>query len=127
MSGPLIFVSHSMVKPGQLDAYRAHCATAIEIVETEEPQIIGFNLYESDDGTEVAGVQVHPDAASLDTHFKLFRERLAEGVFALVDTDEISLFGNPSEAALEFLGQIPGLRLQVLPVHHGGFLRPQPL
>lgn len=127
MTGPLIFVSHSRVKPGQLDVYRQHCRAAIEMVESEEPQMIGFSLFESEDGTEVSGVQVHPDADSLDTHLKLFRERLAEGVFDAVETDEISLFGNPSAAALDFLGHIPGIRLRVQPLHYGGFLRPQPL
>lgn len=125
MSGPLIFVSHSKVKPGKLETYRAHCTAAAELVETEEPQMIGFHLYESEDGTQVSTVMVHPDAESLDTHFKLYAERLADRVADAVDTHEITIYGRPSDAALQFLDQIPGLR--VLPVHRAGLLRPQPI
>lgn len=127
MSGPLIFISHSRVKPGKLEVYRAHCTAAVELVESEEPQMIGFNLYESEDGTDVSTVMVHPDAESLDTHFKLYAERLAGRVADALDSYEVDLYGRPSDAALQVLGTEPGLRIRVLPVHEAGFLRPQPL
>jgi hypothetical protein len=76
-------------------------------------------------------VQIHPDADSLDTHFKLYQERLMEGAVDALDTYELNVFGTPSEAAREFLeqyaAQTPGLLLRVLPLHEAGFLRPQPL
>jgi hypothetical protein len=131
MSGPLIFISHSRVKQGKHEQYDAHCTEATEMVETEEPQMIAFNSYEAEDGTDVSTVQVHPDADSLDTHLKLFRERLAERAFDAVDSYEINVYGTPSDAAREFLEQmpshVPGLRARVFPVHKGGFLRPQPM
>jgi quinol monooxygenase YgiN len=127
MSGPLIFVSHSRVKPGKLETYRAHCTAAVELVESEEPQMIGFHLYASENGSEVSTVMVHPDAESLDTHLKLFVERLADGVMDVVDSYEVDVYGKPSDSALQALGTEPGLRIRVLPVHQAGFLRPQPL
>lgn len=131
MSGPLIFISRSRVKPGKLDEYRSHVTYATELVESEEPQVIAFNSYASEDGSEVSSVQVHPDAESLDTHFKLFTERLAGRAFDALDSYEIDVYGRPSDAALEFLNQmpsqLPGLQVRVLPVHEAGFLRPQPM
>lgn len=127
MSGPLIFISRSRVKPGKLDMYEAHLTEATELVESEEPRVIGFNSYRSDDGTEVSTVHVHPDSASLDTHLQLFTEKLADRVFEAVDSYEIDVYGTPSDGALEMLGQMPGLHVRVLPRHDGGFLRPQPL
>ncbi|MGH3469751.1 MAG: hypothetical protein ACRDQF_18675 [Thermocrispum sp.] len=131
MSGPLLFISHSTVKPGRLEAYQELTAEAIELVESEEPRIIAFNSYASEDGTDVSTVQVHPDAESLDTHLKIFLERLRERAFANLDSYEINVYGAPSAAALEMLNempsQLPGLRVRVLPEHEGGFLRPQPL
>ena len=76
MSGPLIFNSRSRVKPGMVERYRAHIMAATELVESEEPQLIAFNNYLSDDGTDVCTVQIHPDADSLDTHIKFYQERL---------------------------------------------------
>jgi hypothetical protein len=131
MSGPLIFISHSRVKPGKLQAYQAHCKQATELVESEEPRMIAFNSYASEDGTDVSTVQVHPDSESLDVHVKIFFEKLQDRAFQALDSYEINVYGTPSDAVLESLGQMPsqmpGLRVRVLPVHHGGFLRPQPL
>jgi hypothetical protein len=131
MSGPLIFNSRSRVKPGMAEGYRAHIAAATELVESEEPQMIAFNSYESEDGTDFSTVQIHPDADSLDTHFKLYKERLMDRSVEALDTYEINVFGTPSEAAREFLKQYaahaPGLVLRMLPMHKAGFLRPQPM
>ena len=82
MSGPLIFISHSKVTPGELEAYQAHALDAIELVESEEPRMIAFNCYASANGTEVSTVQMHPDAESLDLHLKIFFESLREKAFA---------------------------------------------
>jgi hypothetical protein len=131
MSGPLIFVSHSKVKPGELEAYQAHAVDVIELVESEEPRMIAFNCFASADGIDVSTVQVHPDAESLDFHLKIFFESLREKAFATLDSYEINVYGSPSDAALETLHQmpsrLPGLRVRVFPNHDGGFLRPQPL
>lgn len=131
MSGPLLFISHSRVKPGRLEAYQQVIAEATELVETEEPRMIGFNSYASADGAEVSTVQLHPDAESLDFHLKIFVERLQKRAFANLDSDEINVYGAPSTAAFgmlnEMSSQLSGLRVRVLPEHQGGFLRPQPL
>ena len=127
MSGPLIFISRSKVKPGQRKAYEAHCKEATEMVESEEPRVIAFNSWASADGTEVSTVHVHPDADSLDTHLKLYVERLAERVFDAVDSYEVDIWGTASDDALNAVRAMPGLQVRVLPVHEGGFLRPQPL
>lgn len=131
MSGPLIFISHSTARPGKADAYRAHVKEATDLIESEEPRMIAFNSYASDDGTDVSTMQVHPDAESLDVHLALFSERLREKAFDAVDTSEINVYGRPSDAALQMLrelaAQMPTLRVRVLPVHEAGFLRPQPL
>lgn len=131
MSGPLIFISHSKVKAGKLETYQAHCKTATELVESDEPRMIAFNTYASEDGTEVSTVQVHPDSDSLDIHLKLFTEKLSDRAFEALDSYEINVYGRPSDAVLQFLGQMPsqmaGLRVRILPLHEGGFLRPQPM
>lgn len=131
MSGPLIFISHSKVKPGKLQAYQAQAADATDLVESEEPRMIAFNFYASEDGADVSTVQIHPDAESLDLHLRIFFEKLQEQAFATLDSYEIDVYGTPSDAALEMLKQMPsqllGLRVRVLPEHQGGFLRPQPL
>lgn len=130
MSGPLIFISHSKVKPGKLQAYQAQAVDATDLVESEEPRMIAFIFYASEDGADVSTVQIHPDAESLDLHLKIFFEKLREKAFATLDSYEINVYGAPSDAALAMLdqmpSQLPGLRVRVHPEHQGGFLRPQP-
>lgn len=131
MSGPLIFISHSKVKPGKLEMYQANSKAATELVESEEPRMIAFTSYASEDGTDVSTVQVHPDPESLDLHLKIWFERLQARAFEALDSYEINVYGTPSDAVRGSLGQMasqmPGLRVRVHPVYHGGFLRPQPL
>jgi len=96
----------SKVRPGKLETYQAHLAEATDMVESEEPRMIAFNSYASEDGTDVSTVQVHPDSESLELHLKLFAERLSARVFEAVDSYEIDIYGRPSDAVLEFLGQM---------------------
>jgi hypothetical protein len=127
MPGPLIFVSRSRVKTGKREQYAAHLRDATEIIDSEEPRMIGFNTYLSDDGSDTSTVQIHPDEESLDTHLKIFFEGLAERVFQTLDSYEIDIYGTPSQAALQSVTGLPGVTVRVLPVHLGGFRRPQPL
>lgn len=131
MSGPLVFVSHSRVKPGKLEEYQQHLRHAIELVDSEEPRMIGFNFYASEDGTDVSTVQVHPDAESLDLHMGIFAEKLQALALDSLDTTEVNVYGAPSDATRELLAQLPnvmpGVRVRVQPAHQGGFLRPQPM
>lgn len=130
MSGPLILVSHSKVKPGKLEEYQRHVREANELVEAEEPRMIGFNTYASGDGADAATVQVHPDAESLDLHLQLFAEKLRDRAFEALESKEINVYGTPSEAAQAMLDQVGsqfGIKVRVFPAHRAGFLRPQPL
>jgi quinol monooxygenase YgiN len=123
MSGPLIMISRSRIKPGHRQAYEAHLRQATEMVESEEPRVIGFNSWTSEDGTDVSTVHLHPDADSLDTHLKLYLERLAGPVAEAVDSYELDIWGVASESALNTLRSMPGLQVRVLPVHEAGFMR----
>lgn len=126
MSGPLIMISHSRVKPGHRSDYEEHAAEALEMVEAEEPRMIGINHFADDDDL-VATVQIHPDADSLDTHLQFFGQRLAGKVSEALDVTDIYLYGRPSDSALAVLAQMPGLEVHLMPQHRGGLLRPQPV
>ena len=123
MSGPLIMISRSRIKPGHRETYEAHLRQATEMVESEEPRVIAFNSWTSEDGTEVSTVHFHPDADSLDTHLKLYFERLAGPVAESVDSYELDIWGVASESALSALRSVPGMQVRVLPVHEAGFMR----
>lgn len=127
MSGPFIFSFRGKIVPGKHEEYLAHCREAAEIVESEEPRVIAFHTWESADGTEASCVQVHPDAESLEFHFKIYMEKLAARAEGAVQVLEYDVYGEPSEAVMEVLKWVPDADVHVFSRHVSGFLRPQPL
>ena len=126
MSGPFIFIATNRLKPGKLADERKRVPGLVEFVEANEPRLIAFNEYVNDDGTEVAVVQLHPDAESMAFHMKVIAERAADAYAATVDaTTSIQVFGTPSKAVLELLERQAGagVPLTVKSVHLGGFTR----
>ena len=126
MPGPFIFIATNRLRPGALEAERRRAAQLSDFIEANEPRLIAFNEYASDDGSEVAVVQVHPDAESMEFHMGVVREQ-AERAYAetLEATTSIQVFGMPSDGVLEMLGRQAGTgpSLSVRRHHLGGFTR----
>ena len=98
----------------------------VDFVQTNEPRVIAFNEYVSEDGAEVAVVQVHPDADSMAFHIQVVAERAASAYAETVDaTTSIQVFGTPSSAVVEMLRRQAGagVPMSVKPHHLGGFTR----
>lgn len=126
VSGPFIFIATNRLKPGKLDDERARVPGLVEFIEANEPQLLAFNEYADDEGTEVAVVQVHPDADSMAFHMEVVAERAATAYAETVEaTTNIQVFGTPSNAVLDMLRRQAGagVPLRVMPVHLGGFVR----
>jgi hypothetical protein len=68
MSGPFIFIATNRLKPGRLEDEKRRVPELCDFIEANEPRLIAFNEYLSEDGTEVGIVQVHPDADSMEFH-----------------------------------------------------------
>ena len=127
MSGPFIFIATNRLKPGKLGDERVRVPGLVELVEANEPRLLAFNEYVDEEGTEVAVVQVHPDADSMAFHMEVVAERAAAAYAETVEaTTGIEVFGAPSDAVLEMLRRQAGagVPLRVKPLHLGGFVRP---
>jgi hypothetical protein len=126
MSGPFIFIATNRLKQGALEAERRRVPQLCEFIEKAEPRVLAFNEYADDDGTEVAVVQVHPDAESMQFHMGVVREQ-AERAYAetLEATTAIQVFGMPNDAVLDMLAARAGTgpTLTVKRHHLGGFTR----
>jgi hypothetical protein len=125
-SAPLIFVATNRLKPGQLDAERQRVPGLVEFVEQNEPPLIAFNEYVNDNGTEVTVVQVHPDAASMQTHLEIIGERAAQAYDETLDaTLAIQIFGpvDPQMLTTMRTQTGAGVSLTVATEHLGGFTR----
>lgn len=128
MPGPFIFISQSKVKQGKLDDFRRGLHEMAEFVEANEPRVIAFEAYLNDDGTEVTGVQIHPDADSMANHMQVAFEKIME-FDQYLETESIEVYGVPNDAVLGMMKQIGdqygesemALRVRTVPV--GGFTR----
>lgn len=123
MSDAIVYVDTSDVREGALEQLKDGMKELAAFVEANEPQLIAYNVYFSDDGTRMTVVHVHPDAASLEYHMEvagpMFR-RLA----GFVTLRSMQIYGEPSENALELSrakAQLLGrdAQLEVDPLHAG--------
>jgi hypothetical protein len=126
MSSPFIFIATNRLKPGQLERERERVPGLVEFIEAGEPRLIAFNEYANEAGDEVSVVQVHPDAASMEAHMEIVRERAQQAYAETLDaTVRIQVFGRPTAAILATLRQQAGngVEISVNGEHLGGFTR----
>jgi hypothetical protein len=126
MTGPFIFIATNRLKQGKLDEENKRVPDLVDFIQANEPRLIAFNEYANDEGTEVAVVQVHPDADSMVFHMELIAERAASAYADIIDaTTSIQVFGTPSNTVTEMLRRQAGVGvpLSIKPYHLGGFTR----
>jgi quinol monooxygenase YgiN len=127
MSGPFIFISKYRIKQGKLEDFKKYVKALVEAVEANEPRLIAFNLYANEDGTQASGIQVHPDAASMESHMQLLRETRIADSFEFLERNDgsIEVYGTPSGRVIEIMKQIAGSGVPVSTNtdHLGGFTR----
>jgi hypothetical protein len=125
MSGPFIFVSTYKVKEGQLEAYKSWTLGLVQYVEANEPRLVAFNLFVNDEGTEVAGIQIHPDAESMQRHMDVVREYIETAYGEFLEAPTMLLACGEGDDARQMIQQLtpPGFSLVGMPRHVGGFTR----
>jgi hypothetical protein len=125
MPGPFIFVATNKVREGKLDGEKQRAPGWIDYIRANEPRLIAFHEYLSEDGTEVEYVQVHPDTDSFEHHLRVVERSGRTYTETLEGTTSIRIYGTPSKAIRDMLSQSAGAGIPttVLPEHLGGFTR----
>jgi hypothetical protein len=124
MGQPFVYIGTHTIKEGMIEAFKKMWPEHVELVETNEPRLIAFHAYLDADGTKVAIVQVHPDAASMEFHMQVISKHLASATEWLEATESELVYGQPYEGMVELFQQYsPGTPITVLPVHEAGFTR----
>ena len=102
MAESLVYVDYSDVREGAQEELEDAIEELAGFIEANVPEILFYNVYLSDDGSEMTVVHVHADPASLERHLEVggpaFR-RLAD----LLTLKSIHIYGEPSERAAEQL------------------------
>jgi quinol monooxygenase YgiN len=123
MADTIVYVDTSIVREGALEELRESIKELVDFVDANEPRILAYNVYFSDDGTRMTIVHMHPDAASLEYHLEVAGPVFRRYV-ELVRLSSIQFYGEPSEKVLQqsreksrLLGS--GAEVSVDPLHAG--------
>jgi hypothetical protein len=126
MQGPCIFIATNRLKRGMLEQEKKRVPDLIDFIQANEPRLLAFNEYANEEGTEVAVVQVHPDADSMVFHMELIADRAASAYADTIDaTTGVQVFGSPGNIVTEMLRRHAGadVPISITPYHLGGFTR----
>jgi quinol monooxygenase YgiN len=96
----IVYVDTAEVRDGALEELKEGIKELVDFVEANEPRLIAYNVYLSDDGSRMTVVQVHPDAESLEYHLEVAGPVFRQFV-ELVTLSSIQIYGEASEKLLK--------------------------
>ena len=130
MSMPLIYISTWKIKKGKLETLKRISQELVDLFMEREQQIVAFNTFINEEGTEMTSIQIHPDADSMDSHMKVLGQAFAEvegmgEVMELIEPISIEIYGTPSVSLLESDRQLveSGVPRNIKPILIAGFTR----
>ena len=125
MPEPIIYIDHSEVREGKLEELKTAMKELVELVEANEPRLIAYNVYFTEDGTRMTVVHVHLNSASLEFHMKVAGPAFPK--FAkFIRLLTIDVYGKPSDNLLEQIrkkAKMLGTGTVVVHEFHAGFAR----
>jgi len=125
MSQPIIYVDTSEVRPGRFEELKLAMDDLAQFVRANEPQLLAYNVYFTEDGTHMSVVHINMDSASLELHLKVAGPKFPP-IGEFIKMQSIDLYGRPHNALVETLRQKARmLGTDVVRVHepHAGFAR----
>lgn len=125
MPEPIVFISHFRIKEGNREAYVQLAREMTPKLAAEKPSTLVFLSYENEPGDRISIVHAFADADGMDRHFQGAAERGAAAM-EFLEPAGWDIYGQPSPAALEQMGQLAArtnVPLTVEPRYVGGFLR----
>jgi hypothetical protein len=126
MTQPIVFISHSAVKDGQVEGFRDFIRRGAPRLEADKPGTVAFLAYLVEDGSEASIVHVFPNAEAMNAHLEGVQER-SEEADAFIQTTAYEIYGSPDPQVVQMMrafAERSGVPLTVHPEHVGGYLHP---
>jgi len=101
-SKAIVYIDHSEVRDGKLKELKAAMKELVKLVEVNEPRIIAYNVYLTEDGTRMTVLHVHHDSDSLEHHMKVAGPAFSKFV-EFIKLLRIDVYGKPDNNLLEQL------------------------
>jgi len=124
-SEPVIYIDHSEIREGKLEELKKAMNELAAFVEENEPRLIAYNVYFTEDRKRMTVIHIHSDSASLESHMKVAGPafpKFAEFIKLLT----IDVYGKLSDDLVEQLrkkAQMLGTGTVVVHELHAGFAR----
>ena len=125
MPEPIVYVDHSEIRNGKLEALKLAMNELVGFIEANEPQLIAYNVYFTEDCSRMTVLHVHAGSASLESHMKMagpLLPRFAQFIKLL----RIDIYGKPTDRLIEQItqkAQMLGSGSVVVHELHAGFAR----
>ena len=127
MANPIVFISHSRVREGQLSGLKRFMAEGTKLLEAGKPRTLVFLAYLDETESELTIVHAFADAESMDAHMEGVIERSA-AASEFIESRGFEIYGRPSEPVRRMMAGAAaqaGIELKIHPELVGGFLRVQ--
>jgi quinol monooxygenase YgiN len=98
----IVYVDRSTVRNGKLNDLKAAMTDLVEFVDANEPDILSYNVYFSDEGTRMTVVHTHADSASLAYHMEVAGPEFPP-IGEFIELEAIDVYGQPSEELIHQL------------------------
>jgi len=102
MPQPIVYVDTSEVRAGRLEELKAAMDDLKMFVEANEPQLLAYHVYFSDDGTRMTVLHINPDSASLEFHMKVAGPKFRP-IGEFITMLAIDVYGRPGDALVDQL------------------------
>jgi hypothetical protein len=123
---PIVYVDTSEVRHGRLEELKAAMVDLTEFVEANEPRLLAYHVYFSDDGARMTVLHINPDSASLEFHLKMAGPKFPP-IGEFINMLAIDVYGHPDDALVDRLRQkaeMLGSGSVLVHELHAGFTRP---
>lgn len=96
MTDFILYVDRSVVHDGKLDDLKSAMAELVEFVESNEPDLLSYDVYFSSDGDEMTVVHTHADPATLEHHMDVAGPKFPP-IGEFIELEAIDIYGDPGE------------------------------
>jgi len=124
MTQPIVFISHSSINGGDVEAFRRFIGRGAPALEADKPGTVAFLAYVAEDGSEATIVHMFPNADAMNAHLEGVQERSAEAD-AFIRTKAYEIYGSPDPRVVQMMrafAERSGVPLTVRPGFAGGYL-----
>ena len=124
MTQPIVFISHSAIRDGQVEGLRAFIRRSAPMLAPDQPGTVAFLAYLDEEGSEVSIVHMFPNAEAMNAHLDGVQERSA-AADAFIEITAYEIYGSPDPQVLQMMrafAEQSDVPLAVHPEHVGGYL-----